>query len=166
MTPARVVRGLELITKFLDEQGIQYEVVSHEETVTAVDLAQAAGVEADAVAKTIALRDDGRWRLAVLPASRRLHLGRARAALGAGSSLRFASEEEMEAELDVFDVGAIAPLVDLVNATEVIDERLLDREQILFSGGDHTHGVLIDPDDLLQITQPKVADICTEEWPG
>lgn len=162
MTTRRVLRGLELITKFLDEQGIEYEIVTHDETVTAADLARAAGVDPDAVAKTIALRDEGRWRLAVIPASRRLHLGRARAALGAGRSLRFASEDEMQAELDVFDVGAIAPLVDLVDATEVIDERLLDSERILFSGGDHTHGVLIDPDDLIQITQPKVADICTD----
>lgn len=162
MTTRRILRGLELITTFLDEEGIEYEVVAHDETLTAVALARAAGVDPGAVAKTIALRDEVRWRLAVIPASRRLDIDKAREALGATPSLRFASEHEMEAELDLFDVGAIAPLGDLVNATEVIDERLFECDRILFSGGDHTHGVLIDPHDLNQIVQPKVADVCAD----
>jgi Ala-tRNA(Pro) deacylase len=155
-------RGLELITAFLDDQGIQYEVVEHRRTATASAEARAAGVPPDEVAKTIALRDGPKYRLAVIPASRRLDLAKARQALGAGESLRFATEDEMRSELDVFEVGALAPLADLVRATEVVDERLLEPERILFSGGDHAHGVLIDPHDLIQIVQPKVADVCSE----
>jgi Ala-tRNA(Pro) deacylase len=155
-------RGLELITAFLDERGIDYEVIEHRRTVTAVAEARATGVDPDHVAKTIALRDGDALRLAVIPASRRLDLDKARIALRAGASLRFATEDEMRSEVDVFDVGALAPLADLVRATEVVDGRLLEAERILFSGGDHTHGVLIDPHDLIEITQPKVADVCAD----
>jgi prolyl-tRNA editing enzyme YbaK/EbsC (Cys-tRNA(Pro) deacylase) len=81
---------------------------------------------------------------------------------GAGESLRLATEEEMRSQSDVFEVGAFAPLADLVRANEVIDKRLLEPERILFSGGDHDHGVLIDPNDLIQIVQPKVADVCAD----
>jgi hypothetical protein len=65
--------GLELITRFMDEQGIEYEVVEHSRSTTAI-------MEARAV----------------------------------------------------------------------------------FSGGDHDHGVLIDPNDLVQIVQPRVADVCAD----
>ncbi len=162
MSSEGLPRGLELITTFLDEQGVEYEVVEHRRTVMAAAEARAAHISPDEVAKTIALRDEAAFRLAVLPASRRLDLDKARTALGAGESLRFATEDEMRSELNVFDVGALAPLADFVRATEVVDKRLLEPERILFSGGDHTHGVLIDPHDLIQIVQPKVADICAD----
>jgi Ala-tRNA(Pro) deacylase len=155
-------RGLDLITRFLDEQDIGYEVVEHRRTATAAAAARAAGISPDATAKTIALRDGENLLLAVIPASQRLDLDKVRRVLGASDALRFASEEEMRSELDLFDVGAIAPLADLARATEVVDERLLEPETIMFSGGDHTHGVLVDPNDLLQVTQPKVDDVCVE----
>ena len=155
-----VPRGLSLITRFMDEQAIEYEVVEHPRSETAVMEARVAGLSPDQVAKTIALRDGTAFRLAVIPASRRLDLDKARRALGAGDSLRIATEDEMRSQSDVFEVGAFAPLPDLVRATEVMDERLLEPERILFSGGDHNFGVLIDPNDLVQIAQPKVADVC------
>src|SRR5947199_9780579 len=157
-----VSRGLELITAFLDEQGIDYEVVEHRRTATAAAQARAAGVPASDVAKTIALRDEKGLCLAVIPASCRLDLEKARRALRAGESLRLATEDEIRLEVDVFDVGALAPLADLVRATEVVDERLLAPERILISGGDHSHGVLIDPHDLIEIVQPNVADLCAD----
>jgi len=157
-----VPRGLELITAFLDEQGIDYEVVEHRRTATAAAEARAAGVPASEVAKTIALRDGASLRLAVIPASCRLDLAKARRALRADESLRLATEDEIRSEVDAFEVGALAPLADLVRATEVIDERLLEPDRILVSGGDHSHGVLIDPHDLIEIVQPKVADLCAE----
>jgi len=48
---------------------------------------------------------------------------------------------------------------------EIFDGRLLEHDAILFSGGDHRHGVLIDPHDLIEVAQPRIADIC-EEGPG
>lgn len=162
MASEDVPRGLELITTFLDELDIEYEVVEHSRTTSAAAEARAAGFSPDQVAKTIALRDGAAFRLAVIPASQRLDLDKARRALEAGESLRFATEDEMRSELDVFEVGALAPLAELVRATEVVDERLLEPERILFSGGDHTHGVLIDPHVLIQIVQPKVADVCAD----
>jgi prolyl-tRNA editing enzyme YbaK/EbsC (Cys-tRNA(Pro) deacylase) len=112
------------------------------------------------MAKTIALRDEAAYFLAMIPASQRLDLDKTRSALGASAELRFSTEDEMRSEFDVFEVGALAPLPEIVRTTEVVDERLLEPERILFSGGDHTHGVLMDPHDLIQIVQPKVADIC------
>ena len=162
MTGEPLSPGLATVTRYLDEQGISYEVVEHLDTYSAADEARAAGVPPDHAAKTIALHDHDRLRLAVIPASRRLDLHKAREVLGARSSLRLASEEEMASEAAGFEVGALPPLGPLLPAPEIVDLRLLEHEQILFSGGDHRHSVLIDPNDLVEIVQPAVADICVD----
>ncbi len=154
--------GIDLVTRYLGEQGVSYEVVEHRASFTAAEEARAAGIPAQDVAKTVVLRHQEGYSLAVIPASERLDLEKVRELLGAERSLRLATEEEMEAEFEDFEVGALPPLGPLFPATEVIDRRLLDHERILFSGGDHRHGILIDPNDLVEVAQPKVADVCEE----
>jgi Ala-tRNA(Pro) deacylase len=159
------LRGLGAVTSYLGERGIDFEVVEHELTNTAVAEAHAAGVPADHAAKSVALIAAGRFTLAVLPASHRLDLDKVRSALRASPSLRLATEGEIAEHAGPFEVGAVPPLGPLLDAVEILDGRLLEHDTVLFSGGDHRHGVLIDPNDLVEIAQPKVADIC-EEGPG
>lgn len=152
--------GIDAVTGYLDEQGLDYEVVEHEETYSATQEARADGVPPADVAKTIVLRDDEGYRLAVIPGSERLDLSRVRELLGASKSLRLATEEEMAADFPDFDVGALPPIGPLLPATEVIDRQLLNHDRIAFAAGDHRHGILIDPNDLIQLTQATVGDVC------
>ncbi len=151
--------GVDVVADYLEEQGVGYEVVEHRTTYTASAEARAAGVPTQDVAKTVVLRDEEGYRLAVLPASERLDLEKARELFGAGKALRLATEQEMGRDFAGFEVGALPPLGPMLPAPEVLDRRLLDHERILVSGGDHRHGVLIDPNDLVEVTQAKVADI-------
>jgi len=159
------VRGVDAVTTYLAERGINFDVVEHRLTNTAAAEARAVGVPADHAAKNVALVDADRFALAVVPASCRLDLDRARRALGSSPSLRLATEAEISKHAGPFEVGAVPPLGPLLDAVEILDGRLLEHDTILFSGGDHRHGVLIDPHDLIEIAQPKVADIC-EVGPG
>ncbi len=154
--------GIDVVTRYLEEQGVSYEVVEHEATATAADDARAAGLAADDAAKTVVLRDGDNDRLVVIPASQRLDLHKVRELLGASKSLRLATEDEIGTDFGGFEVGAVPPFGPLVNAPEVIDNRVLDHERILCAGGDHRHGVLIDPNDLVQLTQAQVADVCED----
>ena len=154
--------GLDAVTRFLDEQGVGYEVREHRAAYTAAEEARAADLSPDDAAKTIALRDGDGYRLAVIPASQRLDLGKAREVLGAGKSLRLATEQEMEADFPEFEVGALPPLAPLLGGAEVLDQRLLEHERILCNAGDHRHGLLLDPHELIEVVQPKVADICED----
>jgi Ala-tRNA(Pro) deacylase len=151
--------GVEAVARYLDEQGVRYDVVEHRTTYTASAEARAAGVPPEDVAKTVLLRDEEGYRLAVISASDRLDVEKARELFGAGKSLRLATEEEMRSTFPVFEVGALPPIGPMLPAPEVLDRKLLEHDQILFSGGDHKHGVLIDPNDLVQLTQAKVADV-------
>jgi Ala-tRNA(Pro) deacylase len=157
--------GMERVTYWLEQRGVEFELVTHKETLTAVDEADAAGVPAGRVAKTLVLREAGSYRLVVIPASRRLDLTRLRQLTEASPHLRLASEQEMKRDFPDFEVGALPPLGPLLPATEVVDVRLLYHDRIVCGAGDHRHAVSLDPRELLRITEPRVADIC-ERRPG
>jgi Ala-tRNA(Pro) deacylase len=147
------------VTEFLEREGVPYEVVEHERTQTAAAEARAAGMPPADVAKTVVLRDQNGLRLAVIPASERLDMHKLREALGS-TGLRLVTEREMAEEFDGFEVGAVPPFGSMFNALELVDERLLEHDRILCSGGDHEHAVLVDPRDVVKAADARVADIC------
>jgi Ala-tRNA(Pro) deacylase len=154
-----VQAGLAAVTEFLEREGVPYEVVEHEPTQTAAAEARAAGVPAADVAKTVVLRDQEGLRLAVIPASERLDLHKAKEALRS-RGLRLVTEQEMAEEFDAVEVGAVPPFGSMFNALELLDERLLEHDRVLCSGGDHEHAVLVDPRDVVRAAEARVADIC------
>jgi Ala-tRNA(Pro) deacylase len=154
-----VQEGHAVVTEFLERHGVPYEVVEHERTQTAAAEARAAGMPPADVAKTVVLRDQEGVRLAVIPASHRLDLHKVKRELGS-KGLRLVTEQEMAADFADFEVGAVPPFGPLFHALELVDERLLDHDRILCGGGDHEHGVLVDPHDMVRAGQARVADIC------
>jgi Ala-tRNA(Pro) deacylase len=156
-------RGIDAVVRYLEERRIAHDVVDHESTFSAAQEARAAGIAPDHAAKTMVLRDGEKYRIAVIPASERLDLRKAREALEASSHLRLASESEIGTDFGEFEVGAMPPLGPMVSAPEALDRRLLVHDRILCSGGDHRHSVLLDPRDLAELTEAKVVDVCEEE---
>ena len=154
--------GFQAVTGYLERKGVSFEVVEHKRTESAAAEARAEGLPADDVAKTVVLRDDGGYRLAVIPASRRLDLGKVREVLGDTNGLRLVTEAEMASDFGVFEVGALPPFAPMIEAVELMDESLLDHDRILCGGGDHEHGVLLDPLDLVRAGQARVADLCED----
>jgi Ala-tRNA(Pro) deacylase len=155
-------RGIDAVVSYLDDAAVAYDVIDHEQTFTAGAEARAAGVEPDHAAKTVVLREGDQYRLAVVPASHRLDVHKLRELLDASRRLRLATEHEMEGDLGDFELGAVPPLGPMVPAPEVVDRRLLDHDRILCTGGDHRHSVLMDPNDLVRLTDARVGDVCQD----
>jgi Ala-tRNA(Pro) deacylase len=154
--------GFQAVTGYLEREGVPFEVVEHARTESAAAEARAAGLPADDVAKTVVLCDETGYRLAVIPASRRLDLGKVHEVLGEAHELRFVTESEMATDFGVFEVGALPPFAPMIEAVELMDESLLDHDRILCCGGDHEHGVLLDPLDVVRAGQARVADLCED----
>jgi Ala-tRNA(Pro) deacylase len=150
------------VTDFLSERGIDYELVEHEERYSAASEARAAGVEPENAAKSVLLRAEEGYRLAVLPASERLDLHKVRDVLDASSRLRLATEEEIGADFGAFELGAIPPLGPMLPAAEIVDRKLLEHDRVLCNGGDHRHSLLLDPEQLVRVCEAQVADICQD----
>ena len=120
-----VQQGIDAVTAFLDGSGVGYEVLEHEQTFSAREDARAAGVSPDDEAKGVLLRVGDGYCLAVIPASRQLDLRKVREILGGAA--RLATEREMAADYDQFDVGALPPFGPMLSAREIVDRRLLDQ---------------------------------------
>ena len=156
------MHGIDAVRHFLDREGVQYEVVTHEDTFAADREAEVAGVDADQTAKTVLLHDHGGFRTAVIPASQRLDVHKARELLEATGHLRLATEEEMEQEFAVFDVGALPPFGGLLATPEVMDRRLMEHDRILCSGGDHRHSLLMSPHEVERLGGALIGDLCQD----
>jgi Ala-tRNA(Pro) deacylase len=156
-------RGVGIVARFLEEAGVEYQVLEHEPTFSSADEAEAVHEDARHSAKTLALHDHGGWRIAVLPANHRLDLERARKLLGGTRHLRLGTEEEMAEAFPGFDVGALPPVGPMLPLPEVIDVRLLYQDHVICAGGDHRHAIRIDPRDLIRLSEPRVGDICERD---
>jgi prolyl-tRNA editing enzyme YbaK/EbsC (Cys-tRNA(Pro) deacylase) len=153
---------VDAITGFLDGAGIPYELVEHEQVMSAAAEARVAHVPPDQVAKTVVLHDGSVYVIAAISAADRLDLSKLRDLLGATGQLRLASEDEIARDFPLLEVGAVPPFGPMLPAAEVIDSALVEHERILCPAGDHRHSVLLDPRDIVRITAAKTADISEE----
>jgi Ala-tRNA(Pro) deacylase len=151
--------GIEAVTHVLERRGVPFEVVEHDPTYSAAAEARAAATDPEATAKTVVLHDQDGYRLAVVPASERLDVSRARELLGASRHLRLATEAELREDFPAFEVGAVPPF-GAARLPEVVDLRLLRHRRIVCAAGEHRRSVVIAAIDLLRIAEPRVADIC------
>jgi Ala-tRNA(Pro) deacylase len=151
------------VTTFLDEAGVQYEVLQHEHTERAADEAAALGVAPEEVAKTLVLSTpEGNVR-AVLQASERIDLHKVGELLGAsGKKVRLASEEDLGRDYGDFELGAVPPFGGREDRV-IVDERLAARDSVVLEAGSHDRSVRLKAADLVRLTSAQVADITREE---
>jgi len=147
------------LTRYLDGQGVAYEVVAHGERFTAAAEARASGTEPQDATKEVMLRRDDGYVLAVIPASERLDPKKAAMLLGESGELRLATEEEMGADFARFELGALPPFGPILEVEQIIDQRLLDHERVLCSAGDHRHSVKLDPKEMVRLAEAQVGDL-------
>ena len=150
------------LTGELDRAGIAYELIPHRPTETARDEAAELGLSLDEVAKTIVLVTEGGFVRAVLPASERLDLHKARELLGSGKSTRLATEAELAGAYPMFELGAVPPFGGPAGDRTIVDRRLGGRESVVLEAGAHDQSVRLTTEDLLRLTASELADICRD----
>jgi len=154
--------GVAAVSEHLRGEGIDHEIVEHEQTYSAAAEARVTQRPPHQVAKTIVLQDQSAYMLAVIPASERLDLHKVRELLGASKSLQLATEDQMAKDFPELEVGAVPPLGPALPAAELVDRRLLDEERVLCAAGDHKHSDQLDPRDIVSAGDARVADLCEE----
>src|SRR3954464_6233147 len=102
------------LDEFLSSRRIPFERLAHRPVYTANRMAQALHVRGKEVAKTVLLRTDQGYLLAVLPATHQIDLPRLRQELSAGR-VELASEEEMDQLFPDCERGAIPPFGSMYN---------------------------------------------------
>jgi Ala-tRNA(Pro) deacylase len=151
------------VTRFLDEAGIDFDVLEHPHTERATDEAAALGLGPEEVAKTLVLVASSGNVRAVLAASERIDLHKVAATLGVSSKkVHLASEDNLAHDYSDFELGAVPPFGGREDHV-LVDERLAARDSVVVGAGSHDRSVRLKTTDLVRLTKAQVADICLDE---
>ena len=150
---------VERLRRFLDENGVVYEVAVHPERYTAQEVAAASHVSGKALAKVVIVKTGGALAMTVLPAACRMGLQRVRDLLGdPGATL--AAESEFRGLFPDCEPGAEPPFGNLYGIPVYVDDELAARGRITFEAGNHHEVVTMQYADFARLVQPLQAEIC------
>jgi len=160
MTETTIHTGHTKLLAELDTAGITYDVIPHRRTETAAEEAQALGVPAGAVAKTIVLTTPEGFVRAVLPASERLDLRKVRDLL-ATKEVELATEGQLAGAYPDYELGAVPPVGGGDDGV-LLDTRLATSETLLVEAGVHDASLRLRTTDLVAHKRASIADLCSD----
>jgi Ala-tRNA(Pro) deacylase len=137
------------VQKYLDNNGIKYDVFPHPYTSTTMGAAQASGISGETIAKSVVLEDDSGYLMAVIPATHHIELGQLGGQLH--RQLGLATEPELADLFRDCDLGAIPALGQAYDMDVVVEDSLYQCEDIYFESGDHTDLVHISGQDFQRL---------------
>lgn len=139
------------ILKYLDEKKYRYSTIDHKTTFTAWDTAATEKVDPKTIAKTLILKTEKDYLVAVLPGNRNLdkqkllkiiNAKRKKEGLKAYKKLDFAKEAWMKKNLPG-KVGATPPFEGILNLEIFADNLLLKNKKIYVGTGEYTSSFLV-----------------------
>jgi len=153
------------VKTYLDGKQVDYEVIPHPQVFTTIEEAQALGVEASEIAKTLVVHvthDPKNRAILVVPGSRKISNRKTHDIFGTKHA-RLALEDELVQEFPQFELGAVPPLGELISLPVYIDERFLSHDTILFTGGTHTDSIKMSVHDFLNLAENTLVDAVEEQ---
>ena len=123
------------LQKYLADNGIAYDILSHSHTSSSMNTAQSAHISGKNLAKSVILEDDDGYVMAVIPANEHLKFRKVNQALH--RKMGMAMESELETLFTDCELGAIPAVGNAYSMDSIIDEHLADCTDIYFEAGDH-----------------------------
>ena len=149
------------LRQYLDEAQVEYDIVGHRPTQSALDSARSANIPAGRVAKAVLLDTaDDDHLLAVLPSDRKVELSELRTELG--SKPRLSGEAEIGKLFRDCEVGAVPPVG--YGVTTIIDDSLDQQPDVYFEAGDHKSLVHMNRDQFSRLTKDARHGQFSEPW--
>lgn len=150
---------LKKLMEFLDKNGVKYLSIRHSPAYTAQEIAGAAHIKGQNLAKTVMVKIDGKLAMAVLPARCRVDLDRLKQAKNAQSS-EIAQEAEFTHLFPDCEPGAMPPFGNLYDLPVWVDTTLTSDDQIAFNAGTHSDLVQMAYKDFERLVRPEIVDFC------
>ncbi len=141
------------LKEFLDQEGVEYELLPHPHTATSLETAEAAHVPGDQLAKSVILEDETGYVMAVIPASHRLEIGAVSSQLN--RRLGLATEAEVGELFNDCELGAIPPVGNAYGVDVILDENLVRCQDVYFEAGDHTDVIHVTGEDFQELLNPS-----------
>ncbi len=144
------------LEEFLDSNQVKYKTIGHSLAYTAQEIAAAAAVPGQELAKTIIVKIDGEMAMAVLPASYRVDTKRLAKAAKA-KKVELAGEKEFADLFPGCDLGAMPPFGNLYGMKVFVAEKLAADREIVFNAGTHRELVRLSYADFERLVKPVTA---------
>jgi Ala-tRNA(Pro) deacylase len=149
---------LERLQRYLDDNRVRYEVLSHPPAYTAQEIAAAQHVKGRDFAKVVMAETPEGPLMVVLPATRRLDLLKLRAVLASKHPPRLAHEDEFAHLFAPCEPGAMPPFGNLFGVPVYVDQSLTAEEAIVFQAGTHADTVRMRYADFAELVKPIVGN--------
>ena len=141
---------------FLDTHHVAYDVVRHSPAISSMKTAAAAHVPGNRLAKSVILKDETGYVMAILPSTHRVELGRLHRELH--RPLGLATDNVVSGIFNDCDLGAIPALGPAYGILTVVDEALTGQPDIYFEAGDH--------EELIHISGPEYQSLMSDARHG
>ena len=148
------------LEKYLRDQGVRFETMTHPVAYTAQEVAAALHVSGRRLAKVVIANADGQLVMLVLPASFRVGSSN-NGSLMKATKVHLASEEEFESTFTDCEVGAMPPFGNLYDLSVYVDQSLVGVREMVFKVGSHGTSMKVRFTDYKQLVKPQIADFAT-----
>ena len=145
---------LDAIRAYLESKGVEFVEKHHEPTHTSDESARARGEPLRIGAKALLIKTDGRFRLFVLPADRKVDARAIKRHFGA-KKLRFADAAEL-LTLTGLAPGSVPPFGEPILELELIaDPALCDNDKVAFNAGSLTASIVMSSADYRRVADAQ-----------
>lgn len=150
------------VLNYLDKNKYKYEVVEHKTTYTAWDKAQTEKVKPQEIAKTLVMKADNEYVLALVPSNRNLDKIKLLKLINAGKKKRgektakkidFAKEAWMKKNIPG-KVGAVPAFKGLIKLEIYLDNLLAKNKKMQIGSGEYTASIKINTSQYIKTESP------------
>jgi len=152
---------LNTLKKYLDDNGVEYVLISHSKAFTAQKIAAAAHIRGKDIAKTVMVKIDGKMAMVVLPASMRIDFHHLKEVIGT-NDISIAKEGEFKEMFPSCETGAMPPFGNLYNMEVFSDQSLAGDHEIAFNAGSHTELIQMEYSDFERLVEPQIISFSTQ----
>lgn len=144
---------------YLEKSKYKYEIIKHRTTFTAWDTAQTEKVKPQEVAKTLVMKSDKDWILALLPSNRNTDKKELLKLVNKNAEnkikkLDFADEKWLKKNMKIGKLGAIPPFRELLKKEVYFDKMLLKNKKFYVSSGEYDASIRILVSQYVKIEKP------------
>lgn len=138
------------VEKFLKSSGINYTLEQHDREVVATRIARSAHIPGESFAKSVLLKSDSGYMMAVVPSSQNVDLAELSHQLR--ERLGLATEDEIVEQFSDCDPGAVPGCGTAYGVPMIIDDALDRCADIYLEGGDHKTLIHLNAADFAKLT--------------
>ena len=143
------------LVKYLEEAGVDHEILEHKTVYTALDVANTMKKKMDEVAKSLLVKADKDYFLVLLPADYNLDFKKLGKCIGAQTGkkikvVKIPGEKIMEKALKI-KAGTMSAFGHLHKLPVVADKALLKVKKAIFSSGSFNHSVEMAVKDFVKL---------------